>query len=374
MNTLAWRNLSHDRVRLAVTLTGIIFALVLIAVQLGLFLGFTAATTSLIDHSGADLWVATKGLQNVDTPAVLTERKLYQVLGTPGVAHADKFIVSFSNWKRPDGGQESVEVAGFNPDTWLGGPWNVVAGRAQDLKAENAVVVDEFYKEKLGVTEIGQTVEINGHRARVAGFTRGIRSFTTSPHVFTWFKNAQNYAALRQDQTHYILVKAEAGVDLADLQRRIADRVDDVDVLTTPEMSSKTENYWMFTTGAGVAILIAAAMGLVVGVVVVAQTIYATTVDHMREFGTLKAMGASNGYIYRVIVRQAVASALAGYVLAMSVSMVVVRNSARGGAAILMPWELALGMLALAVAMCVAASLVSINRVTRLDPAMVFKG
>jgi putative ABC transport system permease protein len=374
MNTLAWRNLSHDRVRLAVTLTGIVFAIVLIVVQLGLFIGFTTTTSSLIDRSGADLWIAARGLQNVDTPAVFSERKLYHVLGTPGVAHADRFIVWFSNWKRPDGGQESVEVVGFNPDTWLGGPWNVVAGDPRDLKAENTVFIDEFYKDKLGVTHLGQMVEINGYRARVAGFTRGIRSFTTSPHVFTWFKNAQNYAALRADQLNYILVKASPGVDIPDLQRRLGERVKDVEVLTTSEISRKTQNYWMFTTGAGVAILIAAAMGLVVGVVVVAQTIYATTMDHIREFGTLKAMGASNGYIYRVIVRQAVFSAVAGYVMSMGISLMVVRNSARGGATILMPWELALGMLGLSVVMCVAASLVSINKVTRIDPAMVFKG
>jgi putative ABC transport system permease protein len=374
MTILAWRNLSHDRIRLAVTLTGVVFAIVLIVIQLGLFIGFTTTTSSLIDHSGADLWIAAKGLQNVDTPAPFSERKLYQALSTPGIERADKFIVGFSNWKRPDGGQESVEVAGFNPDTWIGGPWNIVEGDPRDLKAEDSVFVDEFYKRKLGVAAIGDTVEINGHRARVKGFTRGIRSFTTSPHVFTWFKNAQNYTGAPADQLNYILIKAAPGVSIAELQRRLAARVRDVDILTTSEISRKTRNYWMFTTGAGVAILIAAAMGLVVGVVVVAQTIYATTLDHIREFGTLKAMGASNAYIYRVIVHQAVLSAAAGYALAMGIALFVVKHSEKGGATIRMPWELAAGMFALSIAMCVAASLVSINKVTRIDPAMVFKG
>ena len=374
MKILAWRNLSHDRVRLTVTLTGIVFAIVLIVVQLGLFIGFTTSTASVIDHSGADLWIAASGLQNVDTPALFPERKYYQAISTPGIERADKFIVWFSNWKRPDGGQESVQVVGFNPDTWMGGPWNLVAGDPRQVKSEDTVFIDEFYKRKLGVTHIGQIVEINGYRARIAGFTRGIRSFTTSPHVFTWFKNAQNYAGMRSDQLNYVLIKAAPGVNIADLQRMLRERVKDVDILTTQEISAKTQNYWMFTTGAGVALLIAAAMGLVVGVVVVTQTIYATTVDHIREFGTLKAMGASNGYIYRVIVRQAVLSAVIGYVLAMVISLVVVHNSARGGATILMPWELAAVMFVLSILMCVGASLVSINKVTRIDPAMVFKG
>jgi len=145
-------------------------------------------------------------------------------------------------------------------------------------------------------------------------------------------------------------------------------------VLTTAEFSGKTRFYWMFTTGAGVAVLLAALLGLVVGVVVVAQTIYATTMDHLAEYGTLKAMGATNGYLYRVIIQQAVISAIAGYALAMAVSVFVVRASAKGGAAVLLPLPMAVGMLGLTIVMCTGAALVSINKVTRLDPATVFKG
>jgi putative ABC transport system permease protein len=134
-----------------------------------------------------------------------------------------------------------------------------------------------------------------------------------------------------------------------------------------------TRFYWMFTTGAGVAVLIAAVLGLVVGFVVVAQTIYATTMDHIREFGTLKAMGAPNSYVYKVIMKQAGISAIMGYVLGMMVSVFVVHASQKGGAAILMPMPMAAGMFFLTLAMCVGAALVSINKVMHIDPAMVFK-
>jgi putative ABC transport system permease protein len=215
--------------------------------------------------------------------------------------------------------------------------------------------------------------EIRGRRARVAGFTRDIRSFTTSPYVFTSFKNAQNYVTLPEDQTVFILITRDGSVSLADLSRRLTARVKDVDVVTTAHFSAMTRFYWMFTTGAGVAVLLAAVLGLVVGVVVVAQTIYATTMDHIREYGTLKAMGATNGYLYRVIMQQAIISAVAGYSLAMIVSWFVVRGSEKGGAAILLPWPVAVGMLGLTLVMCTGAALVSINKVTRLDPAMVFR-
>jgi len=374
MPPLARRNLVHDKVRLAVTLTGIVFAVVLIVVELGLFVGFTVTTSSIIDNSNVDLWIVSKGTPYIEQGAAFSERKLYQALATPGVAAAEKYIVKFSNWKTPDGAEEGIQIVGFNPYAGVGGPWNIVEGSIDDLKTPDAVMVDEIYKKKLGVTKVGQIFEINGRRARVVGFTRGIRAFTTTPYVFTSFKNAQGFANLPEDQTMFIVVKAAPVADMGSLQRALQARLTDVDVLTNARFSSMTRIYWMFTTGAGVAVLIAALLGLVVGVVVVAQTIYATTMDHIREYGTLKAMGAPNGFIYRVIITQAGISAVVGYFLAMFVSIFIVRASASGGAAILLPWKMAVGIFFLTLMMCVSAAVVSINKVTSLDPAMVFRG
>jgi putative ABC transport system permease protein len=374
MPPLARRNLLHDKVRLTVTLTGIVFAVVLIVVELGLFVGFTVTTSSIIDRSNVDLWIVSKHTPYIEQGAPFTERKLYQVLATPGVASAEKYIVRFGQWKTPDGAQESVQIVGFNTRTGVGGPWNLVAGSVKDLQTPDAVIVDELYKKKLGVTHLGQVFEINGHRARIVGFTRGIRSFTTAPYVFTSFKNGQKYTRLNENQTVFIVVRAVSGTNLQVLQQNLESRVRDIDALTTSKFSSMTRFYWMFTTGAGVAVLIAALLGLAVGVVVVAQTIYATTVDHIREFGTLKAMGAPNSYVYRVIISQAGMSAVAGYGLAMVVSAFIVHASQSGGAAILLPWPMAIGIFFLTVLMCVGAAMVSINKVTSLDPAMVFKG
>ena len=373
LSELAWRNLMHDRVRLLVTVTGVVFAVVLIVVEFGLFLGFATTTSGLIDRSRADLWVMSARVPYIEMGVPFSERKLSTVLATPGVARATKYISRFSQWQRRDGRQESVQIVGFDPDQALGAPWNVVEGRVADLKLDDNVFVDELYKQKLGVSRVGDTFEIRGRRARVAGFTRGIRSFTTSPYVFTSFKSAQNYATLAEDQTIFVLVAVDPSVPVDVVRERLIARLKVVDVVTTGAFSRMTRFYWMFTTGAGVAVLLAALLGLVVGVVVVAQTIYATTMDHLREYGTLKAMGATNRYLYRVIIQQAVISALLGYGLAMVVSWFVVRGSERGGAAILLPWPLAIGMLGLTIVMCTGAALVSINKVTRLDPATVFK-
>jgi len=372
-SVLAVRNIVHDKVRLAVMLVGIVFAVVLIGVQLGLFLGFAKTTSALVDNAGADLWIVAPGTRDVDQSSAISERKLYQTLATPGIAEAAKLIVEFTLFKRPDGGQESVLVVGFDPEKGLGRPWNVVAGDVDRLRFSSTIMVDERYEEKLGIDHLGQIVEISDRRAQVVGFTRNIRSFTQSPYVFTSFQTALDYARIRRDQTKYVLARLAPGADLNVVKAALGERLADVEVLTTGEFSNRTQFYWMFTTGAGLALLIAAVMGLIVGVVVVSQTLYATTIDHLPEFGTLRAMGASNQYIYGVIIRQALLSAVAGYVIGLYIIIVIVRIAENLGPAILMPYTLAAGLFVATLAMCVGAAMISIKKVTRLDPSAVFK-
>jgi putative ABC transport system permease protein len=371
--TLAIQNLCCDRVRLAVTLVGVVFAVVLIAVQIGIFVGFGRTTSALIDHSGAAVWLAGKGTKNVDQAPPISERRLYQALAVPGVVDAKRFLTDFVLWQKPAGGIESILIVGFDPESGVGGPWNVVAGDVRQLKTPDTVMIDELYREQLGVSEIGQVVEINGRRARVVGFTRGIRSFSLSPYVFASFKTAQAYARMREDETKFILLKVAPGFSPDVIKRELAVRLPEVEVYTQDEFSRSTQIHWLFRTGAGLALLAAAVLGLAVGMVVVAQTLYATTVDHIKEFATLRAIGASNRYIHAVIIYQALVAAGVGYAIGILISFGIVRSAANAGPAILLPWQLALGLAVLTVMMCTTAGLISISRVTRLDPAMVFK-
>jgi putative ABC transport system permease protein len=374
MPSLARKNLLHDRVRLLVTLTGIVFAVVLSAIQLGLFVGFQRATSDVITFAGADLWVMSRGVTNLENAVPFSERKAFDARAIDGVVSVQTHIIQFAQWKKPDGGQELVTLIGAERGAPLGQPWNLVAGSVEALAEPDAVIVDELYLAKLGIRGIGDVVEINNRRARVVGLTRGIRTFTTTPAVFTSFKRALNYAELPADQTLYLLVRTDSRVNVTAVADRLRGRLSDVDVYTSDAWRGKQEFYWLFGTGAGVTVLIAAVLGLLVGVVVVAQTIYAATLDHIKEYGTLKAMGASNAYLYRVILEQAAISAIAGYAIGLAIAIAAARVSLRGTTAILLTPTLAVSLFVLTVAMCMTASMVSINKVTRLDPAMVFRG
>ncbi|GFM37321.1 ABC transporter permease [Desulfovibrio psychrotolerans] len=372
--TIARQNLFHDKLRLGVTLTGVAFAVLLVTVQIGLFIGFTTTISAVIDHSGADMWIASRGVKNFDIAQPLKERLLYRARALPQVEETARFLIRFADWKKPDGGQESIQIIGYETAKGLGGPWGLVQGGAESLSLEGGIIMDQLYMRQLGISQLGQYVEINNRKARVVGFTRGIRSFTTSPYVFTTFENARTISRMEPDEMTYILLRLSPEVPADAVRQQVATLFPQHDVYTTPEFRKKTQLYWMFNTGAGTGMLIAAFLGLVVGTVVVAQTLYATTMDHLSEFATIKAMGAPDSFIYRIILAQALISAFFGYGFGMGISVILAAISGYTAMPILIPAELATGMFLLTVVMCVTSACVSINKVLHIDPAIVFRG
>ena len=370
---LAWRNLARDRVRLAITIVGVTFSVVLMALQLALLIGFAVTSSSLIDRAKADFWIVPKGTRDVDQSGDLTERRRYQALALPGVAAAEKLIVHFVPWKRPDGGVETVIVVGVDPNHPAVAPWNFVAGSVESLKMPDGIVIDELYAQKLGVRHIGESVEINGHRARVAGMTSGIRAFTQSPYIFASLKTAQAFAGLASDRATYVLVTADPGTDLAGLQHSLIHRFPGFDVWKASAFSWQTRKYWLLTTGAGVALLIAAVLGLVVGIVIVAQTLYAATVERLPEYATLRAMGAGNQFLHRVILKQSSVGAAIGYGLGMLITGAALVMARDGTAALMLPWPVVVGLAVVTFLMCAGGALISIRKVLKIDPVMVFK-
>ena len=248
---LAWRNLTHDRARFAVTMVGIVFAVVLIAVELGLFFGFADSTTTIIRHARADLWIVAKGTRNFELAVPIRERELYVARSIPGVRHTEGLIVQFVPWKKPAGGDESVLIAGFDLNHGVIGPWHVVMGDREALRRPDAVIVDRLYAAKLGIVGLGDTAEINGHRARAVGLTQGIRSFTTSPWIFMPARMAQRIAGFDESQWNYVLVTLEPGADPVRVRDALRAVLPRADVYLTDELAALTRDYWMFTTGAG---------------------------------------------------------------------------------------------------------------------------
>jgi putative ABC transport system permease protein len=370
--TLAFRNLFHDRVRLAVTLVGILFSIVLVAVQLGLYLGSSHMITANIDKANADLWITVYGAKSFeDGGMLLTARERHQALATPGVKSVIPLIVRFAEWRKPAGGSTRVVVVGTDAEDGGLEPWGLVKGTWEDIKAPEAVAVDRTYLNELGIKGIGDTAQIVTGRVRVRALTDGIRSFTQSPYTYTTLNRARSLFG-DSDGTTFYLVQLEPGANVQKVQHDLQQRLEGAEVLTKQEFRDRSLKQWLFRTGAGVALIGGALLGSLVGTVIVAQTLYSSTKDHLSEFATLRALGSSSGYIHQVILAQAGMSAVVGYLLGMSIAMTILVLSKNTALPLVMTPGLAFWLFTLTVGMCAISALSAIVKVTKIDPATVF--
>jgi putative ABC transport system permease protein len=371
--TLAFRNLFHDRVRLAVTLIGILFSIVLVAVQLGLYLGARGMIIATIDRAEGDLWIMAYGTKNFEEAQPIRARERYIARSTPGIESAIPLVTAFTDWRKPSGGSTLIVVVGADPENGALTPWNMVEGDVTGLGVRDAVIVDKTYLAELGVKQVGDTAQVGASRVRVTGLTEGIRSFTVTPFVFTTLNRARQLIDMPADNITYVLSKLSPGADLEQVRADLKSRLSaDVEVLTRAEFRQRSLNHWLFATGAGVALIGGAVLGLIVGTVIVAQTLYSSTKDHLPEFATLRALGSSSGYINKVILMQAGLSALLGYVLGMAIALLIVYLSEHTALPIIMSPGLAALLFGLTLAMCSISALSAIGKVMRIDPAMVF--
>ena len=368
---LAYRNLFHDRLKFIATIIGIVFSIVLVTVQAGLYVGFRSMVTTMIDHSPADLWIMPAGTKCFEDPSLLDDRQRFRALAIDGVLEATPLVIGYAQWRLPSGTTTPVFIVGSELQGYGLHPWNLVSGRLDDLSIPGAVAIDQSYFERLGVSEAGANAEIRDQKVQVAAVTRGIRSFTTTPYVFAGVDRARAYTGLAPNKASYFLVRVSRDSDVGKVRRQLRESLSDVEVLTAAEFRSRSRDFWLFGTGAGAALLAGAVLGLIVGTVIVAQTLYSSTKDHLSEFATLRAMGSSSRYIYMVIVWQALLSAVIGFCGAAGISFIVVRMTAESALAVVVTPAMTFALLLLTGVMCVASAVAAIVQVMRIDPAAV---
>jgi putative ABC transport system permease protein len=370
---LAYRNLFHDRLRLFATLVGIVFSIVLVTIQAGLFFGFSRIITTVIDHASADLWIMPRGTASFEEPSLLDDRKRTRVRNINGVADVAVLVTGYADWRMPGGTSTPVFVVGSDAKSNGLPPWNVVAGRVEDLSQPNAVAVDKSYLGRLGISGLGATAEIRRQQVKVVAITNGIRSFTTTPFVFMSLEQARAHTGTKADEATYMLVRLAPRANVESVRNQIRANIPDVEVLTPAEFGNRSRSFWLFETGAGAALLAGALLGVIVGTVIVAQTLYSSTKEHLIEFATLRAIGSSAGYIYKVIIFQAVISAVVGFSITVLIDSVIVRMTAGTALPVLITPDVMLTLFALTVVMCIGSALFAIAQVTRIDPAVVFR-
>jgi putative ABC transport system permease protein len=399
MGWIALKMLVGDRAKFLGIVLGLTFAALLITQQGSIFCGLMLRTCGQVtDITGADLWVMDPTVRYIDDVKPMLENSLYRVRGVEGVLWAVPLYKGQARVKiNPDvatGNRaaviEQVILLGLDDATLVGAPppYRILAGNLRDLRLPDAVFVDSERLSKLYPDEdwnelrrlgkdfyrrfLRRQLEMNDHRAVIVGVCEATRTFQTNPVVYTTYSRAKNYAPQERKILSYILAKTEPGVT----SEVVADRIRATTGLgakTSSQFSWMTIDYYARYTGIPVNFGITCLLGFLVGTAIAGQTFYNFTIENIKQFGALKAMGVSNRRIVGMILLQALVVGLLGYGLGVGLAALFGCRVQGTELAFFTPWQLLPITAAAIVLICVLSSLVSVQRVIRLEPAIVFR-
>jgi len=374
MHDVALQSLLHDRGKLLAALSGVALAATLLWVQVGLFVAFLSTSSAIITRIGGDIWVMARGTEVVDNGETLSAGSRSALSSLPCVKAVRGAVIAVSTMRKPGGALDFVQIVGVERQQRPLVPWVMVQGLPVDLQAPDRVAVDEHDLKKLGLPEvaIGHGIEIGGKTAIVAALTRGIRSFALYPYLFAEIGSARRLAGLDEGQAQYWVAELASPACTGDVLAKLRAQPD-LDAHRTHEFARMTEQYWVFGSGAGGALAFCAVFSLLVGAVIVAQTLFSITKEHEKELATLKAMGATPRELVSFVAWQASLLALVGGVIGLSLTAALRDLLSREGIQIALTFPVfALGASAV-VTMCVLASVPSVRRVLRVEAAEVFR-
>ena len=375
---IAWKMLVGNRVKYLGIVFGVVFAAVLIAQQASIFCGLMSLTVSQIrDVEGPGIWVMDKHVQFVDDIKPLADTELFRVKSVPGVAWAVRFYKGIARARLAEGTYEQMIILGLDDATLVGAPEGMFLGSIADLRKPDAVIMDDAGYKRIWPGEpfrLGRIFEMNDRRAVVVGITRASRTFQSFPICYTRYSQAVQFAPPERKVLSFVLVDPEEGVAATEVCRRIEERTG-LQALTREQFIHKTIRYYLAKTGIPVNFGITVLLGFLVGTAIAGQTFYLFTVENIRQFGALKAMGTGNGTILAMVLAQALQVGLIGYGVGVGLAALfgqVVKGASR--LSFFMPWQVLTLTAAAVFVIVLLASLLSIRKVLVVDPAIVFRG
>jgi putative ABC transport system permease protein len=377
MTWIALKMLTGDRAKYLGSVAGVTFAALLIAQQSSIFCGLMLRTTSqLQDVADADLWVMDPSVQYVDELRPMKEDYLYQVQSVPGVAWAVRFYKGQARMKVGNGKYQQALVLGLDDATLVGAPREILLGTLADLRRPDAVLMDEAGFRYLWPGEplsVGRTFEMNDRRAVLVGICKASPTFQTFPILYTRYHQALRFSAQERRVLPFVLAKVEPGTPAAEVCARIQARTG-LRALTREQFAWQTMGYYMRRTGIPMNFGITVALGFIVGCAIAGQTFYTFVLENLNQFGSLKAMGVGNGRIVGMVLVQGLVVGALGYGLGIGLASLfgaVMRNTQ---IAFFMPWQVPVVTAGAVALIIVLASVISVRRVLRLEPAVVFQG
>jgi putative ABC transport system permease protein len=362
----------HDKLKMVGTMLGVVFAVVLSNQQAGTFLGLLYKNIMFVRNTSADLWIVPPGTENLQAGKTLSMGLLMEARATPEIAWGEPLIYAAGTVRLPKGGNEAVTVIGTKYPNYPGGPWNLVAGDAQVLARADTMLFEDSERETLGGLNVGSVRELNGRRVIVGGFVWGLVPFGPS-FAFADYELARELIGMPSDQMSYALLGLRPGADAAEAKARLQKALPEALVLTRADFEHAIIDNLLFRSAIGVTFGTSTLFGLIVGFVIVSLSMFSAVVDNVREFGTLKAIGATNGDLALLLLVQSVLYAVIGSTVGLFIVTRMALGIRSAKLALSLPPELALGTAIAMVVMCIFASSLALLRLRKVEPAMVFR-
>ena len=376
MNYVALKMLYGDRAKYLMLLCGLTFAVMLIVQQGSIFWGLMIWSQSSVTNLNVPIWVTDPGIAQVDEVKPIADTAVDRVRSVPGVEWAVPLYKGLLRARLSNGDYHQITLTGLESSTLIGRPAEVLEGRFEDVLQPDAVVLDQWAVERMGgpsVIKIGTVFELNDKLARVVAIAKTQKSFTNIPVVYTTYERAIRYIPRERRTLSYVLAKAKDGVPVAEVTKRIHEQTG-LGAFTAEDFGWKTIGWVLKNTGIGINFGTTILLGFIVGMAIAGQTFYLFTVENLRQFGALKAMGASTFTLARMILLQAFTVGLTGYGVGIGLATVFGYFSARsGGLPFIETWQLLLLVLVALLAICTFSALISIIKLARLEPAIVFR-
>ena len=377
---IGWLQLKREKLRFAVALLGVSFAVVLILMQLGFREALFDSAVRFHDALNCDVVVLSTDQSYIVQPHSFSQRRLYQARGVAGVASVTPVYLGVAEWKNPDTHVvRTIFVIGLDPaERALALP--ELDAQSMKLLREDKVLFDALSRpeygpiaERVGTRDV--VAEVNHRELRVAGLYRFGTSFGIDGSIIASETNFLRIFPNRQRGLIELgLVRVASGVDPRLVRDAIRAQLGrDVLVLTREEFRAKEVAYWDSATPIGYVFNFGVIVGLVVGGIIVYQILFADVNDHLPEYATLKAMGYSNAFLAGVVIQQAVILAALGFLPAVGLSMLLYRVSGEATRLpLVMTSERGVLVLGLTIAMCVLSALMALRKVRSADPAEIF--
>lgn len=296
--------LLHDRSTTAGAILGVVAIVFLVGQQLAVMFGLLTLMSALVDNSGADIWILSQNSNNTSTASDLPTRYVDRLAGLSGIEWAQPVIYGGAQFKLPDGSSQSVGIVGVTRPGLAGGPWRMAEGGSDVLLEYDGVTVDKLDLADLGNPKVGQVVELNGRRVRIAGYTEGSRAFGPAV-VFVNSTKAREITGIPSDRCTNILVKIKPGLDIRRAQAEIRELLPKTTVLTVAELAANIRIYNLTNTGIGSSFGFSTLIGIIVGVVIITLTMYTNVLNRQRDFAVLRALGARQRDVFAIILFQA---------------------------------------------------------------------